>query len=61
MRGLSKCPDGHVSCSELQESEQITNDGLVLPLFDDITESEQQRVASSLARAIAAEDRRYFP
>ena len=61
VRGLSKCPDGHVSCSELRESEQITNDGLVLPLFDDITESEQQRVASSLARAIAAEDRRYFP
>jgi len=60
-RGLSKCPDFPVSCSELQESEQITNDGLVLPLFDDISEADQVRVARSLARAIAQEDRRYFP
>jgi perosamine synthetase len=60
-RGLSKCPTAPVSCTELQESEQITSDGLVLPLFDDISEADQQRVATSLARAIAAEDRRYFP
>ena len=38
VRGLSKCPDGHVSCSELQESEEISDDGLMLPLFDDITD-----------------------
>jgi perosamine synthetase len=60
-RGLSKCPTAPVSCTELQESEQITNDGLVLPLFDDISEADQQRVATSLTRALAAEDRRYFP
>ena len=50
-----------LSCTELQESEQITSDGLVLPLFDDISEPDQQRVAASLTRALAAEDRRYFP
>jgi len=60
-RGLSKCPTAPASCTELQESEQITADGLVLPLFDDISEADQQRVASSLARALGAEDRRLFP
>jgi len=60
-RGISKCPDSPVSCPELQESEQITSDGLVLPLFDDISEADQVRVATSLARALGQEDRRYFP
>ena len=60
-RGASRCPTAPVSCTELQESEQITCDGLILPLFDDITPADQQRVADALARAIASEDRRFFP
>jgi perosamine synthetase len=60
-RGAMRCPTAPVGCSELQESEQITSDGLILPLFDDITEDDQRRVADALARAVAAEDRRYFP
>ena len=54
-------PDTPIVCDALQESEEITGDGLVLPLFDDITEADQQRVAASLAAALADEDRRYFP
>jgi perosamine synthetase len=50
-----------VCCDALQESEEITGDGLVLPLFDDITDADQRRVAASLAAAIADEDRRFFP
>ena len=48
--GCPSAPDGHVSCSALQESEEITDDGLMLPLFDDITDDGTARVASSLAR-----------
>jgi hypothetical protein len=37
------------------------SDRLILPVFDDISDADQQRVAESLTRAIAAEDRRFFP
>jgi perosamine synthetase len=54
-------PNVPVCCDALQESEEITGDGLVLPLYDDISEADQRRVAASLAAAIADEDRRFFP
>ena len=54
-------PNVPVCCDALQESEEITGDGLVLPLYDDITDADQRRVAASLAAAIADEDRRSFP
>ena len=33
-------------------SEEISDDGLILPLFGDMTDDDQVRVASVLARAI---------
>jgi perosamine synthetase len=50
---LTDDPDTPVCCDALQESEEITGDGLILPLYDDITDADQRRVAASLAAAIA--------
>ena len=42
-------------------SEEISDDGLMLPLFGDMTDDDQSRVASVLARAIGTEDRQLCP
>ena len=42
-------------------SEEISDDGLILPLFGDMTDDDQVRVASPLARAIRTEDRQLCP
>jgi perosamine synthetase len=42
-------------------SEEISDDGLMLPLFGDMTDDDQLRVASRLARAIITEDRQLCP
>ena len=42
-------------------SEEISDDGLMLPLFGDMTDDDQSRVASALACAITAEDRQLCP
>jgi perosamine synthetase len=52
---------GTDGCSALQRSEDITDDGVILPLFAGMTDDDQQRVARSLAHAITQEDRRQFP
>jgi dTDP-4-amino-4,6-dideoxygalactose transaminase len=59
--GIEPGPDEPVCCDALQESEEITGDGLVLPLYDDMTEDDQRRVAASLAAALANEARRLYP
>ena len=39
----------------------MTDEGLILPLFAEMTDEDQQIVAAALARAIADENRRLFP
>jgi perosamine synthetase len=45
----------------LSVSEEISSDGLMLPLYADLTETDQRRVVDSLAHAIQEEDRRLCP
>lgn len=47
------CKPG-ASCPHLAESERAQNEGVILPLFSDITEDQQIRVASALRRACSA-------
>jgi len=42
-------------------SEEISDDGLILPLFDQMTDQDQVRVATVLAHAIQTEDRQLCP
>jgi len=42
-------------------SEEISDDGIMLPLFGDMTDDDQSRVAMALAAAIAEEDKRLCP
>jgi dTDP-4-amino-4,6-dideoxygalactose transaminase len=42
-------------------SDEISDDGLMLPLFGDMTEDDQARVASALACAIRMEDQQLCP
>ena len=42
-------------------SEEISDDGLILPLFGEMTDDDQVRVAAALARAIQTEDRQLCP
>src|SRR6185503_6376221 len=42
-------------------SEEISDDGLILPLFGEMTDDDQVRVAAELARAITTEDRQLCP
>ena len=45
----------------LVHSEEISDDGLILPLYGDMTDDDQVRVATVLARAIEMEDRQLCP
>jgi dTDP-4-amino-4,6-dideoxygalactose transaminase len=45
----------------LINSEEISDDGLILPLYGELTEEDQVRVATVLARAIEMEDRQLCP
>jgi dTDP-4-amino-4,6-dideoxygalactose transaminase len=45
----------------LVHSEEISADGLILPLYDELTDEDQARVVRSLARAIEEEDQRLCP
>ena len=45
----------------LVNSEEISDDGLILPLYGDMTDEDQVRVATVLARAIQMEDRQLCP
>jgi perosamine synthetase len=45
----------------LVNSEEISDDGLILPLYGDMTDDDQVRVATALARAIQMEDRQLCP
>jgi perosamine synthetase len=45
----------------LVTSEEISDDGLILPLYGDMTDQDQVRVATGLARAIQMEDRQLCP
>ena len=49
------------ACIALGESEAMTDEGLILPLFAEMTDEDQQIVAAALERAIADENRRLFP
>jgi perosamine synthetase len=49
------------SVAPLVCSEEITADGLMLPLYADMTDADQVRVAQSLIRAVEEEDRRLCP
>jgi dTDP-4-amino-4,6-dideoxygalactose transaminase len=49
------------ACTALSESEAMTDEGLILPLFAEMTDEDQQIVAGALSRAIADENRRLFP
>lgn len=40
------------SCPNLVESERAQNEGIILPLFDEISYEEQEKVAQSLRRAV---------
>jgi len=46
-------PEG--SCPSLVESERAQNHGVILPLFSQMSEEEQKRVASALARACSSQ------
>jgi dTDP-4-amino-4,6-dideoxygalactose transaminase len=48
-------------CDALGVSEDISADGLILPLYDQMNAADQMRVVASLIRAIADEDRRLCP
>lgn len=50
--GRSACPAG--TCARLVHSEQATRRGLILPLFHDLADADQARVASTLAEACRA-------
>jgi perosamine synthetase len=52
---------GSDGCAALQRSEQITDDGIILPLYAGMTDEDQQRVARSLAHGMSEEDKRLFP
>jgi perosamine synthetase len=45
----------------LVNSEEISDDGLILPLYGDMTDQDQVRVATVLARAIQLEDQQLCP
>jgi dTDP-4-amino-4,6-dideoxygalactose transaminase len=45
----------------LSVSEAISSDGLMLPLYADLTETDQRRVVDSLAHAIQEEDKALCP
>jgi perosamine synthetase len=45
----------------LSVSEAISSDGLMLPLYGDLTETDQRRVVDSLAHAIQEEDKALCP
>jgi perosamine synthetase len=49
------------ACEALVVSEEISADGVMLPLFDQLTDEDQSRVVDSLARAIANEHARLRP
>ena len=49
------------SSGALAVSEEISADGIMLPLYDEMTDADQERVVASLAHAIAEEDRRLCP
>jgi dTDP-4-amino-4,6-dideoxygalactose transaminase len=51
---------GAAGCA-LAQSEEISADGLILPLYDEMTDEDQARVVTSLALAIKEEDRRLCP
>jgi dTDP-4-amino-4,6-dideoxygalactose transaminase len=51
----AECQPGG-SCPNLVESELAQNEGVILPLFSDITEDQQVRVASALRKACFAEN-----
>jgi perosamine synthetase len=44
--------DGTVECGSLRDSEQITDRGLILPLYVGMTEAEQGHVVDALASAL---------
>lgn len=47
----SGCDESPGPCGHLVESERARDHGLILPLFDDLTDAEQQRVIVALAAA----------
>jgi perosamine synthetase len=51
------CKPG-ASCPNLLESERAQSSGLILPLFSQMTEEQQERVASSLRRACSGGSQR---
>ena len=50
-RGDCSCPEGR--CEQLAESERAQDHAIVLPLFPQMTDSEQDRVVDVLSRACA--------
>jgi dTDP-4-amino-4,6-dideoxygalactose transaminase len=47
----SSCkPSGN--CPNLIESERAQNEGVILPLFDEMSREDQEKVAQSLRRAV---------
>jgi perosamine synthetase len=48
------CPTG--SCARLTESEQAQNKSMILPLYHDMSETEQDRVATALRQALKSSD-----
>lgn len=50
-RAECRCPPG--ACARLSESERAQDGMIVLPLFHDITESQQEKVVTALARSCA--------
>jgi dTDP-4-amino-4,6-dideoxygalactose transaminase len=42
-------------------SEEVSDDGLILPLYGDMTDEDQVYVAAVLARAIRTEDQQLCP
>lgn len=53
--GRCACPGG--SCERLRNSERAQERSIVLPLYDQLTESEQDRVVAASSEAVAAERR----
>jgi dTDP-4-amino-4,6-dideoxygalactose transaminase len=46
------CDHGAGVCARLVESERVQNDGVILPLYDQMTDAEQDQVAAALLVAL---------
>jgi dTDP-4-amino-4,6-dideoxygalactose transaminase len=57
--GEGRCACPPPGCARLRESERAQEQCIILPLFHEMTDEEQERVADTLRQACAAATRGY--